>query len=337
MRLNRHFFCNILVSALCASALLAQTPATDVTVESPKSNTDPGYRLGPDDRITINALHAEEISGKMIQVDGTGFVNLPMVGRVKVGGLTVPEAETAIANSLKTYIERPLVTVNVTEYQSQPVSVLGAVTTPGQYQVKGQKTILDMLSMAGGLKPDSGHVVRITRRLDNGRLPLPGATEAPSGQFTVAEIKLKALMELKDPAQNLVVMGHDVITIPKAEMIYVMGEVQKAGGFVLNDQENLSAIQALALAGGITKSAAKPRQDPLRVARLRCWGTQGDGCGSAQDSGGQGARRGDSCPRHLVHPHQHGPKRRLEGTRNGRTDRVRCCHLEKRSLLSAHD
>jgi len=259
MRLNRHFLCNILASALCASALLAQTPATDVTVESPKSTSDPGYRLGPDDRITINALHAEEISGKLIQVDGTGFVTLPMVGRVKVGGLTVPEAETAIANSLKTYIERPLVTVNVTEYQSQPVSVLGAVTTPGQYQVKGQKTILDMLSMAGGLKPDSGHVVRITRRLDNGRLPLPGTTEAPSGQFTVAEIKLKTLMELKDPAQNLIVMGHDVITIPKAEMIYVMGEVNKSGGFVLNDQENVSAIQALALAGGITKSAATSR------------------------------------------------------------------------------
>src|SRR5438445_7350799 len=116
-----------------------------------------------------------------------------MVGRVMVGGLTIPEAEAAIAKSLKTYIEKTLVTVNVTEYQSQPVSVMGAVTTPGQYQVKGQKTIVDMLSMAGGLRPESGHVVKITRRIENGRIPLPNTIDAPSGQFTVAELKLRDL------------------------------------------------------------------------------------------------------------------------------------------------
>jgi polysaccharide biosynthesis/export protein len=253
-----HPIYNLLTAALCASALLGQAQPTAA------DRDDPSYRLGPDDRITITALHADEISGKPIQVDGTGSINLPMVGRVKVGGLTVPEAETAIATSLKVYIEKPLVTVNVTEYQSQPVSVMGEVTTPGQYQVKGQKTILEMLSMAGGLRPDSGHVLRITRRLENGRLPLAGASDAPSGQFTVAELKLKDLMEARNPADNIFVQAHDVITVPKAELIYVVGEVNKAGGFVLNDQENLSALQALALAGGITKSAS------LSHARILC-------------------------------------------------------------------
>src|SRR6185436_3030255 len=190
------------------------------------------------------------------QVDSTGSINLPMVGRVMVKGLTIPEAENAIAAGLRTYIEKPLVTVNVTEYQSQPVSVMGEVTTPGQYQIKGRKTIVDMLSMAGGLRPSSGHVVRITRRLENGRLPLANATDAPSGQFTTAELKIKDLMESKNPADNILVQAHDVITVPKAEMVYVLGEVNKAGGFVLNDQENLTVMQALALAGGYTSKAS---------------------------------------------------------------------------------
>src|SRR2546426_9042227 len=118
MRLRTHNLLKIAAIAVCASVLdgqaLLQTTPQEPSQPAPKN--DSAYVLGPDDRITITALHVDEISGKPIQVDNTGTVNLPMVGRVMVGGLTVPEAETAIAASLKTYIEKPLVTVNVTEY-----------------------------------------------------------------------------------------------------------------------------------------------------------------------------------------------------------------------------
>jgi len=266
MRLRTHNLLKIAAIAVCSSVLdgqaLLQTTPQEPSQPAPKN--DSAYVLGPDDRITITALHVDEISGKPIQVDNTGTVNLPMVGRVMVGGLTVPEAETAIAASLKTYIEKPLVTVNVTEYLSQPVSVIGQVNKPGQYQVKGQKTLLDMLSMAEGLRPDAGHIVKITRRIENGRIPLPNAAGEPSGQFTVAELKLKDLMQSKNPAENIFVKPHDVITIPKAELVYVVGEVNKSGGFVLEGGESVSALQALALAGGITKTAS------LRHATLLC-------------------------------------------------------------------
>src|SRR5262245_52311511 len=254
---------NILAVVLFAAALRAQDPVKPPAQELAQKN-DTAYVLGPDDRITITALHADEISGKPFQVDNTGAVNLPMVGRVMIGGLTVPEAEAAVATSLMTYIEKPLVTVNVTEYQSQPVSVMGQVNKPGQYQVKGQKTLLDMLSMAEGLRPDAGPVAKITRRIENGRIPLTNVVEETSGRFTVAELKLKALMESKNPADNIYVKPHDVITIPKAELVYVVGEVNKSGGFVLEGQESLTTLQALALAGGITKTAS------TRHAKLLC-------------------------------------------------------------------
>jgi len=252
-----------LAVVLFAAALRAQDPVKP-SAQEPDQKNDAAYVLGPDDRITITALHADEISGKPFQVDNTGAVNLPMVGRVMVGGLTVPEAEAAVATSLMTYIEKPLVTVNVTEYQSQPVSVMGQVNKPGQYQVKGQKTLLDMLSMAEGLRPDAGPVAKITRRIENGRIPLTNVVEETSGRFTVAELKLKALMESKNPAENIYVKPHDVITIPKAELMYVVGEVNKSGGFVLEGQESLTTLQALALAGGITKTAS------TRHAKLLC-------------------------------------------------------------------
>jgi len=235
---------------------LSQPKPTGQVPPSSDQRTDSAYVLGPDDRITITALHADEISGKPIQVDSTGSINLPMVGRVMVKGLTIPEAENAIAAGLRTYIEKPLVTVNVTEYQSQPVSVMGEVITPGQYQVKGRKTIVDMLSMAGGLRPDAGHVVKITRRIENGRIPLADAIETSSGQFTVAELRLRDLMESKNPADNISVEPHDTITVPKGEMVYVVGEVNKSGGFMLAEQNSVSALQAIALAGGYTKTAS---------------------------------------------------------------------------------
>src|SRR5262249_44793258 len=118
-RLCRTNICQFLVIAISTSALLAQVPVTAIPSETPArtlqqsiQDNEGSYVLGPDDRITITALHADEISGKPIPVDSTGSINLPMIGRLKVAGLTIPEVENAIASSLKTFIEKPLVTVN---------------------------------------------------------------------------------------------------------------------------------------------------------------------------------------------------------------------------------
>jgi polysaccharide export outer membrane protein len=107
-----------------------------------------------------------------------------MIGEVAADGLTVPELEADLSGRLKQYYIDPQVTVTVTEFRSQPVSVVGAVTNPGVHQLEGHKTLLEMLSMAGGPRPDAGSFVRVTRDLQWGRVPLPNAHDDPVGHWS---------------------------------------------------------------------------------------------------------------------------------------------------------
>src|ERR1035441_413340 len=95
----------------------------------------------------------------------------------------------------------------------QPVSVLGAVRTPGVHQIRGSKTLFEVLSLAGGLNPDAGSAIRITRRKSAGPLPLPGATDDSSGEYQVAEVSVKSVMEAQNPKENIQVLPDDVVTV----------------------------------------------------------------------------------------------------------------------------
>jgi polysaccharide export outer membrane protein len=119
--------------------------------------------------------------------------------------------------------------------------------------------------MAGGLRPDSGSFVNITRDLKWGRLPLPGAKDDSSGRYSSASVDLKMLMEAKDPSQNILVRPDDVITVPRAQMVFVIGEVLKTGGYVLNDREKMSLLEALSLAGGVNRTASPQNARVLRA------------------------------------------------------------------------
>src|SRR5207248_2064666 len=116
----------------------------------------------------------------------------------------------------------------------------------------------EMLSLAGGLDTTAGPTLKITRHLDRGRIPLPNAKDDPTGQFSVAEVSVKSILDARNPAENILVQPNDVISIPRADTIYVLGQVQKAGGFVLNDREDVTALQALSMAGGLDR-ASKPK------------------------------------------------------------------------------
>src|SRR5205085_2909717 len=114
----------------------------------------------------------------------------------------------------------------------------------------------EVLSMAGGLRPEAGPSARITRRLEYGRVPLPGAADDETGKFSVAQINLKPLLEARSPETNILVQPNDVISVPRAEMVYVMGEVTKAGPLVLNENQTISILQAVSSSGGALKTAA---------------------------------------------------------------------------------
>jgi polysaccharide export outer membrane protein len=223
------------------------------------------YVLGPDDEIAIWALGAEEISQKPVRIDPGGYIDLPLLGRMRASGFTTEQLKSELVARLRSYINEPQVSVNIMEFRSQPVSVIGAVKNPGVHQLQGRKTLVEILSLAGGLAPDAGSSVKITRRLERGPVPLPAASRDASGNFSVAEVSLKQLMAAKNPESNIIIRPDDVISVPRAEMVYVMGEVAKPGGYVLNERETMSALQALSLAGGVTRVSGLQRAKILRV------------------------------------------------------------------------
>jgi polysaccharide export outer membrane protein len=254
----------ISVLLVAASLLTAQEPAAEnVPPQQPVvAPADPV--LGPGDQITIRALDLEEISNKPFPIAANGTINLPLFGRVQAAGLTLEQLETEITTLLKPYVKHPDVTISISEAPSQTVSVIGSVNTPGVLQLQGSKTLVEMLSLAGGLRPDAGHSVKITRRRKNGPIPLPGATADPTGQFSVAKVNLKAVMDSQNLEENILIQPNDVISVSRAEMVYVIGDVRQSGGFVLNERETISVLQALSLAGGASPTATPDKAKILR-------------------------------------------------------------------------
>lgn len=248
----------------------AQTPSPPQSDEQKakcSSQVRSTYLLGPDDQLDISGPELTDFANKPVRIDGDGDIQAPLVGRVHVSGLTVLQTEQKLNKALSTYIRQPQVVVNVVEVRSQPVSVLGAVNAPGVHQVQGHKTLLEMLALAGGIRQDAGYSVRITRELAWGCIPLATATFDASGQFSVAELNLKKIMEAKNPEENIQIFPHDVISVPKAEMVYVIGEVRRSGGFVLGEHQSISVLQALSLAEGLNNTADTRHARILRLKR----------------------------------------------------------------------
>lgn len=242
-----------------ASMVAAQVLAAD-------NAPAPAYVLGAGDVITIRALDADEISDKPIRLAANGFITLPLVGRVRASGLTTEQLEALLAIRLKPLIRNPEVSVSVVEQRSQPVSIIGSVNAPGVQQLQGRKTLVEMLSLAGGVRQDAGHAIKITRRLQWGPIPIPGAAPDVTGRFSIAEINLKEVLEARNPAGNIQIMPDDVISVPRAEMVYVIGEVKKSGGFTIGERESLSTLQALSLAEGLNVTAAPQNARILRLS-----------------------------------------------------------------------
>lgn len=243
----------MLASAICA---FGQEKAED-----PMRST---YILGPGDQILVRVLDMDEMGKDPYQIDMRGNVSLPMAGRIHAGGQTPEELENTIGERLKKFLKSPEVSVTVHEMRSQPVSVLGEVKQPGVHQLEGEKTLLEVISLAGGLSPEAGYSIRIARRREWGKIPLPGAHADETGQYYVAEVGVKEIMEGRAPEKNISVKPNDVVTVPKGELIYVLGAVKKSGGFVLGSREHATVLQALSFAEGLDSFAKSGQAKILR-------------------------------------------------------------------------
>jgi polysaccharide biosynthesis/export protein len=235
-------------------------PATPSVGEEPSA-----YILGPGDTITIRALNVEEISEKPVRIGTSGVIKFPMIGRIEAAGMTLEQLEAEIINRLKDSVNEPDVAVAITEYRSQPVSIMGSVNTPGVLHLEGRKNLFEVLSMAGGLKPDAGYSVKITRRTEFGAIPLAGAVPDPTGLYSVATVNLKSVMDARNPEENILICPFDVISVPKGELVYVIGDVRKSGGFILSEQETITVLQVLARAEGLEKTAKPESAKILRA------------------------------------------------------------------------
>jgi polysaccharide export outer membrane protein len=254
----------IILIFLAVTAACAQPIGTDASRPTTAKTKPEAYQLGPEDQILIRAANVPDISEKPLRLDANGYISMPMIGRVEAAGLTVEQLEAELVKRLKTYLENPEVAVSMVEVHTLPVSVIGEVGTPGVQQVRGSKSLVDILSMAGGVRPDAGPNALITRRLEYGRVPLPGAADDASGKFSVAAVSVKALMDGSNPEINIAVQPYDVISVPRAEFIFIMGEVAKAGPLPLSENQSMSILQAISSSGGVLKTAAPRNAKILR-------------------------------------------------------------------------
>jgi polysaccharide biosynthesis/export protein len=228
-----------------------------ILISALSSKRDPfrDYRIGPEDLLEISVFEDEKLN-KTVRVSFQGNINLPLLGVLKVKGLTASELEREIRDLLaEKYFQDPHASVFIKEYRNQRISIMGAVEKPGVYDVSGQKTILDLLAISGGLKEGAGRLLFLIR-------PPTLEDEAPKEQkdpnLPTAKtfmIDLEELLVNGDLTLNLPLIHGDTINIPVSGKIFVGGEVRTPGGFPLSGKK-LTVSQAIALAGGLKYEAA---------------------------------------------------------------------------------
>ncbi len=212
------------------------------------------YKIGPEDLIEISVFEEEKLN-KTVRVSSQGNISLPLLGILRVKGLTANELEKEIRELLaEKYLQNPHVGVFIKEYRSQRITVMGAVEKPGPYDVTGQKMILGVLGMAGGLKEDAGPLLFLIR-------PPQPEEEVSSGEKDTGAIKpntfvidLEELLVKGDLTLNLPLIHGDVINIPISGKIFVGGEVRSPGGFPLKGKK-VTVSQAIAMAQGLKPEA----------------------------------------------------------------------------------
>jgi len=230
----------------------------------PPDTVRPNYVLGANDQILIRAPEAEEINQKPFRIDGDGNINLPLVGRIHAAGMTLQELEVDLVKRLREYIREPQVFVDIVQFRSAPVYFMGLFARPGIYPLQGNRTLLEMLTSVGGMLPNASRHITITRHEEYGPIPLPGAVVDPEKKVSTVEISLGSLRESINPAENILLQPYDVISVGRAENVYVNGEVLKIAGIELGERDSISVLQALSQAGGFTKDA---KRDKVRILR----------------------------------------------------------------------
>lgn len=231
------------VSPVPAANDASQSSIAEANAHVPAGG-DSAVRLGAGDLIEVSVYSVPDLDTKL-RVSTTGEVYLPLIDYVHVAGLTIDEAEAVIERRLDRggFVKNPHVQIFVQEYNSQGASLLGEIAKPGIYPVLGDQKLFSLISAAGGLTDRAGKSITITHL---GQVP----------------VTVPISHNIDDhPESNVAVLPGDIVTVRRADIVYVVGEVNRPSGFLM-DSGHLSVLQAIALAGG-TNSTAK-----LNAARI---------------------------------------------------------------------
>jgi len=204
----------------------------------------PAQKLGRNDLVALSVYDFPEVS-RTVRIGDDGFIRLPMVKQpIKAEGLMPGELERAVATELKAeqLMIDPVVTVTVVEYDSRPISVVGAVNSPTTFQATAPISLLDALAKAGGLTDDAGLEILVTQS--------PRSSEEKRDAL-VRRIPVRDLIDASDPQLNIKLTGGEEVRVPPIGKVYVVGQVKKPGAYPVQDGSDTTVLQMLALAEGL--------------------------------------------------------------------------------------
>lgn len=227
---------------LCAGLLAFPASGQSANGARPTASSS-NAMIGAEDVLDVEVFDTPELSIATARVGDGGDVNLPVLGQVHVAGLSTSEAAQTIEEKLRSrgIMLEPHVTVSIVESAPRGATLLGEVKTPGVYSTTGGRRLLDLIAMAGGLTPSAGKVVTIAHR-DDPRHP--------------EMIGLVARASQLGSQRNPMIRPGDTIMVGRAGIVYILGDVKRPGGFLIDNDEPISLMQALTLAGGWNKEAA---------------------------------------------------------------------------------
>ena len=219
----------------------------------------PNYVIGPEDVLTVTVFNEPSLSGRF-RVENDGQFNYPFLGRVRAGGVTLSDVAATLKTKLaEGYLRNPQVTVDVDQFRSQSVFVMGEVRSPGKYVLSGTVSLLEVLAQAGLTTALAGPEVVVLHP----KTPVAGAVSlAAPGDSEVLHVNMREI-ENGRMSKNVPIRDGDTIFVPRAERFFVVGLVRNPGSYAL--EPNMSVLQALSLAGGVTERGSNRR---LRVTRV---------------------------------------------------------------------
>lgn len=240
MRLSPAF----LLALLLGPAVLAQAPGGGAPPAT--ASISGTYRLGPRDLISVKVFEVPELNVES-RVSEKGTVNLPLIGDVPAEGLTADEFGARLEQLLEErYVNRASVAIEVREFRSRPIVVMGAVKSPGNLAFPGRWTLLEALAAAGGLADGHGDYINVLRRANNGL----------TDQIA---IKVDDLLVRGEPRANIPIFANDLINVPVPSdvTIFCLGEVLSPGAQTFRSTERITVLSAIARAGGLSPRASK--------------------------------------------------------------------------------